>query len=143
MILDSFQEQVPFDVEFKDLILLESLAWTVKNHFGKQNHIDDNVSQLVKTYITDKDSKDESSDNFWHAIFKEVDLYIDHETFEDLICEPLVEKILHTAKKLRQKIKSKKLDFEPSYIIFTGSLSNLQIFKEPIKRLFKCKESEE
>lgn len=43
----------------------------------------------------------EESDNFWHGLYKEVDLYIDSETFDGLITEPLVEKIQFCAKKLK------------------------------------------
>lgn len=72
--------------------MIESLAQSVKYFFSKSCEIEDDVSQLVKSYITDNNINEES-DNFWHAVFKEVDLYIDQETFEELICEPLASKI--------------------------------------------------
>lgn len=141
MIADQFQEQVNFDPSNKDLLLLESLALTAKFFFANMRVYEDDFSTLTNTQLFESHQvNDEPGDNYWHAMYKEVELFLDPETFEGLVCDPLVDKISYCMKKIATHINSNKIKFVPDKIVFCGSLALFNSLRKPIFDQFdrKC-----
>ncbi len=92
-------------LDFQDYLFLENLAEKVKYHFSED--IDYSKANEIRSVILSKkfnsvyeEDFDECDENLWHAIYKEVDLYIDEETFDEIICEPLKNKITSCCRSL-------------------------------------------
>lgn len=139
ILVESIEENNPMMLNFIDFLFLEDLAEKVKYHFSgdfDESNTVDFYSVIQSTKFNSVYNYEECDDNMWRASYKEMDLFVDEETFEEVICEPLYEYIKTSCKNIKKKIEKNDKDVKIDYIIFTGALAKLKNFRNIIYDFF-------
>ena len=140
ILVESIEENNPMMLNFIDFLFLEDLAEKVKYHFSgefEETNTVDFFSVIQSTKFNSVYNYEECDDNMWRASYKEMDLFVDEETFEEVICEPLYEFVKNSCKNIKKKIeKNNNKECKIDYIVFTGALAKLKNFRNLIYDFF-------
>ncbi len=84
------------EMEFEDWVALENMAENVKYYFSNNKDFDVNkeIANLISSITNEKLNLHlQKNEKVWNKQYKEVDFYIDEETFNEVICQPLTLRI--------------------------------------------------